>query len=90
MVFHNGSNYDYHFIIIKLAEKIKGQFSCFGENTEKCVTFSIPIEKKVKRIDKNWEKITKIILFRFQIIASARFMASSSLNLVNNLAEGCH
>ena len=26
MVFHNGSNYDYHFIIKELAEEWEGQF----------------------------------------------------------------
>ena len=45
VIFHNGSNYDYHFIIKRLAEKFKEQFRCFGENTEKYITFSIPIEK---------------------------------------------
>ena len=33
--FHKGSNYDYHFIIKDLAKKIKKQFTCLGENTEK-------------------------------------------------------
>ena len=46
IVFHSWSNYDYHFIIKKLAEEFEGQFSCFGENTEKHITFSLPIEKK--------------------------------------------
>ena len=32
--FHNGSNYDYHFISKELAEEFKKQFSCLGENTE--------------------------------------------------------
>ena len=35
ILFHNGSNYDYPFIIKELAEKIKKQFTCLGENTEK-------------------------------------------------------
>ena len=35
VVFHNGSTYDYHFIIKQLAEDFKGQFECLGENTEK-------------------------------------------------------
>ena len=34
IVFHNGSNYDYHFIIKKLAEKFEKQFTCLGDNTE--------------------------------------------------------
>ena len=35
VVFHNGSTYDYHFVIKKLAEEFKGEFECLGENTEK-------------------------------------------------------
>ena len=35
VVFHNGLNNDYHFIIKELAEEFKKQFSCLGENTEK-------------------------------------------------------
>ena len=37
IVFHNGSNYDYHFIIKELAEEFERQFTCLGENTEKHV-----------------------------------------------------
>ena len=55
--FYNGSNYDYHFIIKELAE----EFTCLGENTEKYITFTVPIEKEVARIDKNGEEITKNI-----------------------------
>ena len=43
IVFHNGSKYKYHFIIKGLAEE--GQFECLGENTEKYITFSVPINK---------------------------------------------
>ena len=38
VVFHNGSTYDYHFIIKELAEEFEGQFECLGENTEKYIT----------------------------------------------------
>ena len=34
IVFNNGSNYDFHFIIKDLAEEFKKQFTCLGENTE--------------------------------------------------------
>ena len=34
VVFHNGSTYDYHFIINKLAKKLNGQLEYLGENTE--------------------------------------------------------
>ena len=33
IVFHNGSNYDNHFIIKELAEECKKQFTCLGECT---------------------------------------------------------
>ena len=45
-VFHNGSTYDYHFIIKQLAREFKGCFECLGENTEKYITFSVPIKKE--------------------------------------------
>ena len=35
VVFHNVSNYDYHFIIKELANDFEGQFECLGETTEK-------------------------------------------------------
>ena len=35
IVFDNGSNYDYNFIIKELAEEFKKQLTCLGENTEK-------------------------------------------------------
>ena len=46
VVFHNGSGYDYHFIIKKLAEEFDGDFECLDENKEKCITFSVPIKKE--------------------------------------------
>ena len=43
VVFHNGSTYDYHFIINKLAKEFYGQLECLRENPEKYITFSVPI-----------------------------------------------
>ena len=90
IVFHNGSNYDYHFIIKVLAEEFKKQFTCLGKNTQKYITFTVPIEKEATRIDKNGEENTKNICYILQFIDSARLMASSLSNLVNNLSEGIH
>ena len=50
--------------------------------------FAVPIEKEVTRIDKNEEEIK--VSYILQFIDSARFMASSLSNLVNNLFEGIH
>ena len=79
------SNYDDHFMIKELAEEFKKQFTCLGENTEKYITFTVPIEKEVTRIDKNGEEITKTVSYILKFIDSARFMARSLSNLVNNL-----
>ena len=62
IVFHNGSNHDYHFIIKDLAEELKKQFTCLGENTEKHITFTVPIEIKVTRINKIEKKLQKVYL----------------------------
>ena len=43
VLFHNGSTYD-SFIIKELAEEFEGQFEGLGENTEKYITFSLPIK----------------------------------------------
>ena len=47
IVFHNGSTYDYHCIIKELAKEFNGEFKCLGENTEKYITFSVPIKKQL-------------------------------------------
>ena len=39
IVFHNGSTYDYHFIINELVKEFDGNFECLGENTEKYIMF---------------------------------------------------
>ena len=78
LVLHNGSTYDYHFIIKQLAEDFKGQFECLGENTEKYITFSVPIKE-----DDNSKKIT----YKLKFIDSYRFMQSKLSDLVENLSE---
>ena len=61
MVFHKGSNCDYHFIIKEQVKEFEGEFNCLGENTEICniwkyQTFSAPITKEVKSIGKNGQE----------------------------------
>ena len=46
VIFHNGSSYDYHFIIKGLAEEFDGDFECSVENKEKYITFPVPIKKE--------------------------------------------
>ena len=83
VVFHNGSTYDYHFIIKELAKEFDGNFNCLGENTEKYIPFSVPLKKKIE--NKNLEITSKI-----KFIDSFRFMSSSLSKLVDNLSEGIH
>ena len=52
VIFHNASNYDYHFIK-KSAKEFEGEFERDRENTEKYKTFSVPIEKENTKIDKD-------------------------------------
>ena len=82
-MFHNGSIYDYHFIIKELVKEFEGNFECLGENTEKYITFSVPIKKKIENKDLE-------ITYKIKFIDSYRFMASSLSKLVDNLSEGIH
>ena len=79
VVIHTGLGYDYHFIIKQLAEQVKGQFECFGENTEKYITFSVPIKK-----GHDSGKTTTYKLIKF--IDSYRFMPSKLSDLIDNLS----
>ena len=66
IVFHNGSTYDYHFIIKQLAKAFGGQFECLRENTEKYITFSVPIKKELDN--------SKTVMYKLKFIDSFTFM----------------
>ena len=74
--------FDYHFIIKELAEEFEEQFECLGENTEKCITFSVRIKKELD--------YGKSITYKIKFIDTFRFMSNSISNLVYNLSEGRH
>ena len=38
VVFHNGSNHEYHFIINELAKEFEGEFNCLEEDTNKFIS----------------------------------------------------
>ena len=76
---HNGSKYEYYFIIRELAEDFKGQFECLGENIEKYITFSIPIKKE----NDNGKTIT----YKIKFIDTSRLMPSKLSNLAGNMSE---
>ena len=83
VIFHNGSTYDYHFIIKELACEFEGNFKCLGENTEMYITFSVPIKKRIE--NKNMD-----ITYKIKFIDSFRFMATSLWKLVDNLTDNIH
>ena len=64
-VFHNGSTYDYHFIVKELSEEFEGQLECLGENTETYVAFSVPIKKGLDNGKSITYKIKFVDRFRF-------------------------
>ena len=71
--------YGYDFIINELTKEFKGQFECLTNNTEKSVTFSVPINKELDN--------GKSIKYKIKFIDSFRFMSSKLPKLVNNLSE---
>ena len=79
VIFHNGSTYDYHFIIKQLAREFKGNFECLGKNMEKYITFSAPIKKEHDN--------GKAITYKLKFIDSCRFVQISLSNRVDNLLE---
>ena len=83
LIFHNGSKYDYHFIIKELASEFDGNFECLGENTEKYIKIHVSIKKRIahKNID---------ITYKIKFIDSFRFMSTSLSKLVENLTDGVH
>ena len=92
-VFHNDPNYDYHFIIKELENEFEGKFECLGENTEKYKPFFLLIKSEVTKIDKDVNESAINISYKIKFIDTARFMATSLLNLIkswslDNLTEG--
>ena len=67
VVFHNESTYDYHFLIKESVKEFESNFDCLGENTEKYITFSVPLKKKIE--NKNLE-----ITYKIKFIDSFRFI----------------
>ena len=79
VVLHNGSNYDFQFINKELAEELKGNFECLGENMEKYITFTVPLRKTNEK--------GKLITYKLKFIDSYRFMQSSLSSLTDHLSE---
>ena len=55
VIIHNGSNYDFHFIIKELAKKFKSKMRCIGENPETYKIFSVIFQKDENNNENNNE-----------------------------------
>ena len=64
-------------------KEFEGNFECLGDNTEKYITFSVSIKKKIENKDPE-------ITYKTKFIDSYRFMTSLLPKLVDNLSEGIH
>ena len=62
-----------------MAEEFKGEFECLGENTEKYISFSVPIKKEHDN--------GKTTTYKIKFIDSWRCMRSKLSYLVDNLRE---
>ena len=89
VVFHSGSDYDYHFVIKQLATSLRESLNVLGK-IQKSTSFSVSIEKEVIKTNKDDNESVVTISYKIKFIDSARFMATSLSNLVDNLTEGIH
>ena len=85
MVFHNGSNCHYHFIINKLEKEFEVEHNCLVENTKKHKPFSVSITKAIKIINKNEKETTKTIYYRFQILLIILLKEFIKLNIIMDM-----
>ena len=69
----------------ELVNEFHGNFEYLGENTEKYITFSVPLKGEIK----NKKKIIEIT-YKIKFIDSFRFMSTSLSKLVDNLSKGLH
>ena len=65
-----------------MAKKFKGKFECLGENTEKYITYSVPIEKEGDD--------SKPTVYKIKFIDSFRFVSTSLSSLVDSLSDGLY
>ena len=49
--FHNGTNYDFNLLIKEFAKEYKSDINCIPLNTNKYMSFSVPIKKEVIKSD---------------------------------------
>ena len=84
--FHSGTNYNFNLIINELAKEFRSEMRCIPLNTNKYMSFSIPIRKEVKE-EKQKKQKKKVITYNLKFIDSKKHMDNALSTLVNNLSE---
>ena len=69
-VFHNVSSYVGHFIMKEIANEFDGELECLGEKTEKYISFSVKVNKKITKKDEDDNKKILNIPYRLTFIDS--------------------
>ena len=69
---------------------LKYKLNVLGKTKKGTKLICVPVKKQITKIDKDDNKSVANISYKIKFIDSARFMASSLSNLVDNLAEGIH
>ena len=90
VVFHNGSNYVYHFIVKELENVFEWRIGMPWGKQKKCKNVSVSIKRGITKIDKDGNESVETIQYKNKFIDSMRSMATSLSKLVDNLTEGIH
>ena len=89
-VSQNLSSYDSHLITKELAKYFDGKLECLGENTEKYISFSVKISKKITKNNENSNEKIVNIPYSLKFIDSYIFMSASLSDHVDNLSNKLH
>ena len=84
MFFHNGTNYDFNLIITEVTKEFRNEMRCIPLNTNKYMSFSIPIKKEIKESN---NKKNKIITYNLKFTNTTRHNNRALSTLVDNLSE---
>ena len=74
----------------ELAKEFDGELECLGQNTEKYISFSLKISKKIMEKDEDGNEKVVNIPYRLKFINIYRFMSASLSNHVDNLSNKLH
>ena len=88
VIFHNGSNYDFNLLIEEFAKEYKSDINCIPLNTDKYMSFSVPIKKEVIEPKDDDKKVKeKVLTYSLRLIDSAKHMGRGKTTLDDNLSD---